>query len=120
MRMNFLDSLTANLNQHSNFRIQYFNNEKFEANRYDYFLAKYEKASLKTTKSLALLNFTQNAIFSAGLIGVMYLAAQGIQTGTIPPRADFIELMSNLEMQYHFRIFITRLFTKLAMILPNS
>uniref|UniRef100_A0A914UU00 Iron-sulfur clusters transporter ABCB7, mitochondrial n=1 Tax=Plectus sambesii TaxID=2011161 RepID=A0A914UU00_9BILA len=63
--------------------VKYFNNEKFEANRYDYFLAKYEKASLKTTKSLALLNFTQNAIFSAGLIGVMYLAAQGIQTGTM-------------------------------------
>ncbi|CAI5439570.1 unnamed protein product [Caenorhabditis angaria] len=63
--------------------VKYFNNEKFEANRYDKYLAKYEKASLKTTSSLALLNFTQNAIFSGGLIGVMCLAANRIQTGEL-------------------------------------
>ncbi|KAK6052424.1 ABC transporter, ATP-binding protein [Cooperia oncophora] len=61
--------------------VKYFNNEKFEADRYDYFLKKFEHASLKTTSSLALLNFTQNAIFSAGLIGVMYLAANKIANG---------------------------------------
>ncbi|CAI5439569.1 unnamed protein product [Caenorhabditis angaria] len=63
--------------------VKYFNNEKFEANRYDKYLAKYEEASLKTTSSLALLNFTQNAIFSGGLIGVMCLAANRIQTGEL-------------------------------------
>lgn len=63
--------------------IQYFNNEKFEADRYDHFLKKFEHASLKTTSSLALLNFTQNAIFSAGLIGVMYLAAHKITNGLL-------------------------------------
>lgn len=61
--------------------LQYFNNEQFEADRYDYYLQKFEHASLKTTSSLALLNFTQNAIFSAGLIGVMYLAAHKIMNG---------------------------------------
>ncbi|XGW22489.1 hypothetical protein V3C99_005037 [Haemonchus contortus] len=61
--------------------VKYFNNEKFEADRYDFFLKKFEQASLKTTSSLALLNFTQNAIFSAGLIGVMYLAANKIAHG---------------------------------------
>ncbi|KAK6014667.1 ABC transporter transmembrane region, partial [Ostertagia ostertagi] len=61
--------------------VKYFNNEKFEADRYDFYLKKFEHASLKTTSSLALLNFTQNAIFSAGLIGVMYLAANKIATG---------------------------------------
>jgi len=63
--------------------VKYFNNEKFEAERYDHFLKQYEMASLKTSSSLALLNFTQNAIFSAGLIGVMYLAATNIQNGTM-------------------------------------
>ncbi|KAK0425532.1 hypothetical protein QR680_009248 [Steinernema hermaphroditum] len=63
--------------------VKYFNNEKFEAKRYDHFLKQYEGASLKTTTSLALLNFTQNAIFSAGLIGIMCLAATNIQNGTM-------------------------------------
>lgn len=63
--------------------VKYFSNEKFEANRYDHFLSQYEKASLKTSSSLAFLNFTQNAIFSAGLIGVMTLAATNIQNGTM-------------------------------------
>lgn len=63
--------------------VKYFNNEKFEAERYDHFLKQYELSSLKTTSSLALLNFIQNAIFSAGLIGVMCLAANQIQNGTM-------------------------------------
>ncbi|PAV68165.1 hypothetical protein WR25_19340 isoform D [Diploscapter pachys] len=63
--------------------VKYFNNEKFEADRYDHFLKKYEHASLKTASSLALLNFTQNAIFSAGLMGVMCLAANKIVTGEL-------------------------------------
>ncbi|KJH40854.1 ABC transporter, ATP-binding protein [Dictyocaulus viviparus] len=61
--------------------VKFFNNERFEADRYDFFLKKFEYASLKTTSSLALLNFTQSAIFSAGLIGVMYLAANRIVVG---------------------------------------
>ncbi|EPB71873.1 ABC transporter, ATP-binding protein [Ancylostoma ceylanicum] len=63
--------------------VKFFNNEQFEADRYDHFLKKFEHASLKTTSSLALLNFTQNAIFSAGLIGVMYLAAHKISSGSV-------------------------------------
>lgn len=63
--------------------VKYFNNEKFEADRYDHFLKKYETAALKTSTSLALLNFTQGAIFSAGLIGIMCLAANNIQNGTM-------------------------------------
>ncbi|CAJ0578263.1 unnamed protein product, partial [Mesorhabditis spiculigera] len=63
--------------------VKYFNNEKFEAARYDHFLQKYQEASLKTTTSLAFLNFTQNAIFSTGLVGIMALAANGIQNGTL-------------------------------------
>jgi len=61
--------------------LQYFTNEKYEAERYDKVQAKYEEASLKTTTSLALLNWGQNAIFSAGLTAFMYLASQGVSAG---------------------------------------
>jgi ATP-binding cassette subfamily B (MDR/TAP) protein 7 len=61
--------------------LQYFNNELYEADRYDKYLARYEKASIKTASSLALLNWGQNAIFSAGLAAIMYLASQGIVSG---------------------------------------
>lgn len=63
--------------------VKYFNNEKFEAEQYDKTLKKYEVASLKTASSLALLNAGQHAIFSVGLTGIMYLAAQEIAKGTM-------------------------------------
>lgn len=61
--------------------LQYFNNEKFEVERYDQSLKKYEAASLKTSTSLAMLNFGQNAIFSGALSLIMVLAAQNIVNG---------------------------------------
>lgn len=64
-------------------RLQYFNNEKYEAERYDGYLKTYESSSLKTTSSLALLNFGQSAIFSVGLTGIMLLASKGIAAGTM-------------------------------------
>ncbi|KAL6444094.1 hypothetical protein ACFW04_001798 [Cataglyphis niger] len=63
--------------------VKYFNNEKFEAERYDQSLKKYEAASLKTSTSLAMLNFGQNAIFSGALSLIMVLAAQNIVNGTM-------------------------------------
>ncbi|KAL3091599.1 hypothetical protein niasHT_024181 [Heterodera trifolii] len=63
--------------------VKYFNNERLEADRYDYFMRRFEHASLKTSTSLALLNFTQSAIFSAGLVGVMCLAAFNVQSGVM-------------------------------------
>ncbi|KAJ8978515.1 hypothetical protein NQ317_002419 [Molorchus minor] len=63
--------------------VKYFNNEKFEADRYDMVLKKYEDASLKTSTSLAMLNFGQNAIFSAGLSAIMILAANEIVKGNM-------------------------------------
>jgi ATP-binding cassette subfamily B (MDR/TAP) protein 7 len=44
-------------------------------------LKKYEASSLKTSTSLALLNFGQNAIFSGGLSLIMVLAAKQIVQG---------------------------------------
>ncbi|XP_070693417.1 iron-sulfur clusters transporter ABCB7, mitochondrial [Pempheris klunzingeri] len=63
--------------------VKYFNNEKYEAERYDGFLKIYEASSLKTTSSLAFLNFGQSAIFSMGLTGMMLLASKGIAAGTM-------------------------------------
>ncbi|XP_062496007.1 iron-sulfur clusters transporter ABCB7, mitochondrial isoform X3 [Pezoporus occidentalis] len=63
--------------------VKYFNNEKYEAQRYDEFLMRYENASLKTTSTLALLNFGQSAIFSIGLTAIMVLASQGIVAGSL-------------------------------------
>lgn len=63
--------------------VKYFNNEKYEAERYDEFLKIYESSSLKTTSTLAMLNFGQSAIFSVGLTGIMLLASKGIAAGTM-------------------------------------
>lgn len=46
-------------------------------------LKKYEDASLKTTTSLAALNFGQSAIFSASLAGIMYMASREILQGNM-------------------------------------
>lgn len=61
--------------------VKYFNNEKHEARRYDELLKQYQMASLKTTTSLAALNFGQQAIFSGALTWIMMLSAEQICSG---------------------------------------
>ena len=61
--------------------VKYFNNEALEVSGYDSVLKKYEGSTLKATSSLAFLNFGQNFIFSVGMTGIMYLAAQEIFRG---------------------------------------
>ncbi|XP_029297989.1 iron-sulfur clusters transporter ABCB7, mitochondrial [Cottoperca gobio] len=63
--------------------VKYFNNEKYEAEKYDAYLKVYETSSLKTTSTLAMLNFGQSVIFSLGLTGIMVLASKGIASGTM-------------------------------------
>ncbi|MEQ2217333.1 ATP-binding cassette sub- B member 7, mitochondrial, partial [Xenoophorus captivus] len=63
--------------------VKYFNNEKYEAEKYDEFLKIYESSSLKTTSTLAMLNFGQSAIFSVGLTAIMLLASNSIAAGTM-------------------------------------
>ena len=65
----------------SNLLLQYFNNERFEAEQYDKLLAKYEDGALKTTTSLSVLNFGQSAIFSVALTAIMLMASQGMTAG---------------------------------------
>ncbi|KAK9677941.1 hypothetical protein RND81_11G177100 [Saponaria officinalis] len=61
--------------------VKYFNNENYEAEKYDEFLRRYEDAALKTQRSLAFLNFGQNVIFSTALSMAMVLCSHGIMDG---------------------------------------
>ncbi|KAK0556228.1 Iron-sulfur clusters transporter atm1, mitochondrial [Tilletia horrida] len=63
--------------------VKYFNNEKYEIQKYDASLQDYEKASIKVATSLASLNTGQNVIFSTSLTMMMLLAAQGVLNGTM-------------------------------------
>ncbi|KAK9447068.1 ABC transporter-like protein [Limtongia smithiae] len=63
--------------------VKYFNNEAYQAHIFDRALSDYEKASIKIATSLALLNSGQSAIFSVALTGMMYMAAQGVASGTL-------------------------------------
>ncbi|EGP86727.1 unnamed protein product [Zymoseptoria tritici ST99CH_1A5] len=63
--------------------VKYFNNEAYEAKRYDGALKNYETSSIKVATSLAYLNIGQNLIFSTALTGMMYMAAQGVATGSL-------------------------------------
>lgn len=63
--------------------VKYFNNEKFEADRYEGVLKNYEQAALKTSSSLAMLNFGQSAIFSTAMTLSMIFAAREIAHGNL-------------------------------------
>ncbi len=69
--------------------VKYFNAEKREAERYDVSMKAYAQAALKTAYSLAFLNFGQSMLITAGLIGVMVLAAIGVQNGSLTV-GDFV------------------------------
>jgi ATP-binding cassette subfamily B protein len=58
--------------------VKYFNNEEFEAHRYDENLRKYEAAEVQNEASLGLLNIGQSAIIAVALTLLMILAAQGV------------------------------------------
>jgi ATP-binding cassette subfamily B protein len=58
--------------------VKYFNNEEYEARRYDENLQKYESAAVKNEVSLGLLNIGQSFIIAAALTSLMVLAAQGV------------------------------------------
>ncbi|MBC57951.1 MAG: ABC transporter ATP-binding protein/permease [Confluentimicrobium sp.] len=69
--------------------VKYFGAEAREAARYDRAMAGYEVAAIKTNYSLAFLNFGQSFLITLGLIGVMVLAAMGVQDGSLTV-GDFV------------------------------
>jgi ATP-binding cassette subfamily B (MDR/TAP) protein 7 len=63
--------------------VKYFDNTDYEVKRYQESLKNYEISAIKTSTSLAALNFGQNAIFSGGLIAIMLLASHGVVNGSM-------------------------------------
>jgi ATP-binding cassette subfamily B protein len=61
--------------------VKYFNNEEFEAHRYDDNLERYRKAALKSQRTLSLLNTGQQLIIASGLIAMLWRATQGVVDG---------------------------------------
>ena len=58
--------------------VKYFNNEEYEARRYDSFLQEYERADVKTETSLGLLNIGQSVIIAIAVTSLMILTSQGV------------------------------------------
>jgi ATP-binding cassette, subfamily B, heavy metal transporter len=63
--------------------VKYFNNEKLEANRYDDSLQQMENATVKSLKTLAILNVGQSAIVGLGVTFMMMRASQGVVNGSL-------------------------------------
>ncbi|KIZ46443.1 MULTISPECIES: ABC transporter ATP-binding protein/permease [Rhodopseudomonas] len=62
--------------------VKYFSAEEREAERYDRSMERYERASVSTYTSLAVLNAGQALIFTFGLTGTMVMCAIGVRNGT--------------------------------------
>lgn len=62
--------------------VKYFSAEDREATRYDKSMERYERASVKTYTSLAVLNTGQAIIFTLGLSATMMMCAMGVRNGT--------------------------------------
>ncbi|MBX2836931.1 MAG: ABC transporter ATP-binding protein/permease [Gammaproteobacteria bacterium] len=84
--MNRLDSLSSGRAVDSllNFEtVKYFNNEQLEFDVYDKHLTDWENAGVKSTVTMAMLNFGQAAIVSVGVTLIMMLAARDVVHQTI-------------------------------------
>jgi ATP-binding cassette subfamily B protein len=61
--------------------VKYFNNEGFEASRYDESLEKLRRARLKAQTTLSMLNTGQQLIIAIGLVAMLWRATQGVVDG---------------------------------------
>ncbi len=61
--------------------VKYFNNEEFEAKRYDENLERYRRAAVKSQSTLSMLNTGQQLIIAIGLVAMLYRATQGVVDG---------------------------------------
>jgi ATP-binding cassette, subfamily B, heavy metal transporter len=83
-QMNELDStshsraIDALLNYET---VKYFNNEEFEAARYDKNLGRYREAALKSQRTLSMLNIGQQLIIALSLVAMLWRATAGVVEG---------------------------------------
>ncbi len=61
--------------------VKYFNNEAFEARRYDESLEKLRKARIKSQTTLSMLNTGQQLIIAVALVLMLWRATQGVAEG---------------------------------------
>ena len=63
--------------------VKYFNNEAFEARRYDESLQKLRKARLLSQQTLSMLNAGQQLIIAVALVAMLWRATQGVVDGRL-------------------------------------
>jgi ATP-binding cassette, subfamily B, heavy metal transporter len=61
--------------------VKYFNNEDYEAKRYDKNLVSYRQAAIKSQQTLSLLNMGQQIIIAVALIAMLWRATEGVVAG---------------------------------------
>jgi ATP-binding cassette, subfamily B, heavy metal transporter len=90
--------------------VKYFNNERYEAQRYDETLQTWEQAAVKNQTSLSFLNIGQGTIIAIGVTLLMLLAGHGVMTGTMSI-GDLVlvnAFLIQLYMPLHFLGFVYR------------
>jgi ATP-binding cassette, subfamily B, heavy metal transporter len=83
-QMNELDSNTHSraIDSLLNYEtVKYFNNEDFEAKRYDENLEKLRRATLKSQTTLSILNTGQQLIIASALVAMLWRATAGVVEG---------------------------------------
>ncbi|MBA3590513.1 ABC transporter ATP-binding protein/permease [Methylibium sp.] len=63
--------------------VKYFNNEGFEARRYDESLDRLRRAKLKSQSTLSLLNTGQQLLIACALIAMLWRATEGVVAGRL-------------------------------------
>ena len=61
--------------------VKYFNNEDFEARRYDESLERLRRVSLKSQTTLSMLNTGQQIVIATALVAMLWRATQGVVEG---------------------------------------
>jgi ABC-type transport system involved in Fe-S cluster assembly fused permease/ATPase subunit len=83
-QMNELDSTahTKAIDSLLNYEtVKYFNNEDFEAKRYDESLERLRRAALKSQSTLSMLNTGQQLIIAIALVLILWRATEGVVAG---------------------------------------
>ncbi|HVO05965.1 MAG TPA: ABC transporter ATP-binding protein/permease [Burkholderiaceae bacterium] len=63
--------------------VKYFNNEAFEARRYEHGLESFRRAQVKSQATLSMLNTGQQLIIATSLVAMLWRATQGVVDGRL-------------------------------------
>jgi len=90
--------------------VKYFNNEQYEARRYDANMERWETAAIRNQTSLSVLNGGQSIIIAIGVTALMIMASQGVVTGkmTIGDLVLVNAFLLQLYQPLHFLGFVYR------------